>query len=121
MKCPECGGAIDFNPRNEIKFCPFCGSGLYDDESIKININKKVQNYDYAKFRKAEAYEKVELEKLKSKNKKENSKTLKQIFGFIIMIITIISTVIIFVATRIEEVVIFAVFGLLISFMLISD
>ena len=99
-----------------IAFCPFCGVRLYDEDSINININKNVK--DYAKLRKAEAYEKIQLEKMK---KEGNTQNIKRFYGFVLMITTILATALVFIATGIAEVVIFGVFGLLLSFMLISS
>ncbi len=38
FKCPECGGSIDVTEDRWISFCPFCGSRLYDEDSINAYV-----------------------------------------------------------------------------------
>ncbi len=120
FKCPECGGNIDVTADRGISFCPFCGSRLYDEDSINININKNVNKNirDYAKMRKAEAYEKIQLEKMKREGDTGNS---KRFYGFLLMVVIILVTAVVIIFTGQAEVILFSIYGLFFCHSLMSS
>lgn len=59
LKCPECGGTIDFKEGQKIQYCPYCGTKLYVDDGNRT-IRKEYQDLTHLEEMKFKR--KVELE-----------------------------------------------------------
>lgn len=59
LKCPECGGNIEYKAGQRVSFCPYCGTHLYfDDEN---------RTYTISSSEKKEYFDRTEIEKMKLK------------------------------------------------------
>lgn len=65
MNCPNCNGPLEYNPRQPLAFCQFCGAPLYFDDGTKRIEIKETKTYNYNETtRHEEVYEnKTETEK----------------------------------------------------------
>lgn len=61
LKCPECGAQLKVDPNREFVYCEYCGTKILLDKEEKIT-----RTIDEAAIRKAEAEEKIEIQKTKS-------------------------------------------------------
>ena len=61
LKCPECGAQLKVDPNREFVYCEYCGTKLLLDKEESVS-----RTIDEAAIRKAEAEEKIEIQKTKS-------------------------------------------------------
>lgn len=61
MKCPNCGSNLSVKG----KFCPYCGTAIPDDVSIKIDTHQEI--LDHAKVTKAQEEGKTKIAREKTK------------------------------------------------------
>lgn len=61
LKCPECGAQLKVDPNREFVYCEYCGTKILLDKEERIS-----RTIDEAAIRKAEAEEKIQIQKTKS-------------------------------------------------------
>ena len=85
LKCPACGAGIDVEQKQELYFCPYCGSKIYLDDGVERterteNINYHKTYTDEAKIKDIEAKERMNNKQLQEeredRRRKENSKII---------------------------------------------
>lgn len=57
IKCPNCGGTVQFDENHIITFCSFCGSQLpdmssYVEQAMKLSVEEKRHNMEMQKMEK---------------------------------------------------------------------
>ena len=82
IKCPNCGGTVQFDEQHIATFCSFCGSHLpdmtnYVEEAIKINQERERHQ--------------MEMEKLDKKMKREKRENISDFIASIPVIILVIA------------------------------
>lgn len=83
MRCKDCNGLLDVNEDQTIMFCPYCGSKSLILENDAVQIERI----------KSEAQTKIELERIKSEEKKAQN-PLK---GIVIMVLAFIALAVVYV------------------------
>lgn len=84
LKCPECGGTIDFKEGQKIQYCPYCGAKLYLDDGNRT-IRKEYQDLTHLEEMKFKR--KVELEDRERDDKELRNALLLAIGSFILLIV----------------------------------
>lgn len=47
MNCPNCDGPLEYNPKQPLAFCQFCGAPLYFDDGTKRIEIRETRTYNY--------------------------------------------------------------------------
>lgn len=84
LKCPNCGAALtNINPNLESFYCTYCGYHIINAD-VSRSIHKEIY-IDQAKIAQEEAWKEVELQKLRSEEKKRESERKEYIAAGIII------------------------------------